>query len=176
MIGVINVGVLRRALEHITTHPDEWDQRSWAQRVTFWPDETSAASEPVCKTVCCLAGTIVVRELGAQPRFTKGINDTSLAVLNDEILTISEEAAELLGIPFRMSSLLFRSSNDLYRLWAIAEYITAGDITVPLEVAQLFDDRDVESEIAGLEYEYREWADRLRTRHLIQREASGAQA
>jgi hypothetical protein len=176
VIGVINVGVLRRALEHITTNPKEWDQRSWARRVTLWPDETSAATEPVCKTVCCLAGTIVVRELGARPRFPDGRTETSVAVVNNEILTISEEAAELLGIPFKMSSLLFRSSNDLYRLWAVSEYITAGDITVPLEVAQLFDDRDVESEIAGLEYEYREWADLLRTRHLNQREASGAQA
>lgn len=175
MIGAIDVGVLRRGLEYITANPHEWDQRSWAKMVTYWPNDSAA--EPVCKTACCLAGTIVVRELNAELRFVDGSVETSLAVINDgEIITISEEAAELLGIPFRMSSLLFRSSNDLYRLWAVSEYITAGDITVPLAVAQLFDDRDVESEIAGLEYEYREWADLLRTRHLNQREASGAQA
>lgn len=174
MIDAINVGVLRRALEHITANPHEWDQRSWAHRVMSQPDETAAV--PACGTVYCLAGMIVVRELDARPEFLSDMMETSIAVAGNETFTISEKAAELVGIPFGMSSLLFRSSNDLYRLWAIAEYITAGDIQVPEQVTALFDNRDVESEIAYLEYEYRAWADRLRYRHIKRKVASNAQA
>lgn len=47
MKSVLNIPLLRKVMEHIEAHPDEWDQEAWAARTP-------------CGTTYCFAGIAVV--------------------------------------------------------------------------------------------------------------------
>jgi hypothetical protein len=123
----IDVPILRKALEHITAHPEEWDQRRWA-------------SKTLCGTSCCLAGTILAQQ-GYNFVFPEGDWDTEYVTKDDGPTEyIPRVAAEaLLGRPiihwgeYQDVSELWLGSNTLPDLWRKASELTNGEIEIPGE-------------------------------------------
>jgi hypothetical protein len=112
-----NTELLRKTLEHITAHPEEWDQTWWATRKS-------------CGTAYCLAGHVAVAT-GHEIAFpTVGGLSCSIAD-GREIAEIAEIA---LALNFRDAHLLFAGDNTLRRLWSLASRITNGEISVPEDV------------------------------------------
>lgn len=129
----IDVPILRKALEHITAHPEEWEQKRWA-------------SKTLCGTSCCLAGTILAQQ-GYNFVFPEGDWDTEYAAKDDgppEYIP-RVASAELLGRTvthwnadggdeeyYRVSE-LWLGHNTLPDLWRKASELTDGEIKVPEE-------------------------------------------
>lgn len=133
----LDVPILRKALEHITAHPDEWEQKRWATKT-------------LCGTSCCLAGTILAQQ-GYNFVFPEGDWDTEYVTKDDGPAEYIPRVAakELLGRPiiywnndggdsdgdpefFRVSE-LWQGSNTLSDLWRQASELTDGEIKVPEE-------------------------------------------
>lgn len=101
----VNVPLLRKTLEHITEHPEEWDQ-------TWW-----------CGTSCCVAGLVALAE-GWQRT-----NVFSARVRRDgEERFVSQVAREALGLTPAAADRLFDGGNSLRELWAHADQLTDGAI------------------------------------------------
>lgn len=128
----IDAPILRKALEHITAHPEEWDQSQWAGR------------DSLCGTSCCLAGMIAVQQ-GYKLDFEAGDSATSYAIKDGRSNYISHvAAAELLGCEVESVAYgqlaeyppireMFRGSHELPDLWRMASQLTDGEIKVPEE-------------------------------------------
>jgi hypothetical protein len=118
----INVALLRKELEYVTSHRDQWDQRHWIRRT--W-----------CGTTGCLAGNIVLNA-GYQPVPDR----TSKVVSPDHSAhrSVADVASELLGIDYRQAEQLFHTSNDIMDLWEAASSMTNGEIEVPPSVIEEF--------------------------------------
>ena len=128
----IDAPILRKALEHITAHPEEWDQNQWAARDTL------------CGTSCCLAGTIAVQQ-GYKFVFEKGKSSTTYASKDGLSAYIPHvAAAELLGCQvasFACDAVaeypavrqMFDGANGLPELWRMANRLTDGEIEIPEE-------------------------------------------
>lgn len=118
----INVPLLRKTLEHITAHPEEWNQRMWA-RVTD------------CGTACCVAGWAVQfagHQLGEPECECGTCSDVSHL---DDGRRISDVAADVLGLdPSGNACDLFSPSNTLADIWQYASDFTDGEIEIPSEV------------------------------------------
>lgn len=117
----VNVPLLRKALEHITEHPEEWDQEVWARPTS-------------CGTACCLAGTAVLLA-GHEFAFT-GPQEEALGLYwrTTEGEQIEEVAQRELGLSDAYSALLFLPSNTLQTLWRYANELTDGEIEIPEKV------------------------------------------
>lgn len=117
----VNVERLRAVLEHITAHPEEWNQETWAQRTP-------------CGTAFCLAGHTVVMA-GLKVDWDDAEDGVSSTVKNGSF--IDEVATELLGLDSGASMFghqLFAPYNTLADLWRIAGELTGGEIAAPPEV------------------------------------------
>jgi hypothetical protein len=125
---------LRKALEHITAHPEEWDQDQWAARGI------------VCGTSCCLAGTIALQQGYAFDFHPIGGGQASASYATKDGLSAYipyAAAAELLGCrvedirggvaEYPAIRAMFRGTNDLGTLWRHANALTDGEIQVPEE-------------------------------------------
>lgn len=135
----VNVPALRKALEHVTAHPEEWRQASWGVRTA-------------CGTSCCLAGTAVMQSDRFTPVFHHeayasfdglrvefealfGARDTDgrvhpVADAADQIFGFTDDTYESLeerGIEYP-----YRSTNTLRELWTAASTLSDGEIEVPL--------------------------------------------
>jgi L-asparaginase II len=128
----VNVPVLRKALEHITAHPEEWRQHSWA------------VQEAGCGTAYCLAGTIAVQqgyELDFEPVVLLDSRDhaevrAQMASCTKDGQRIAEVAAREAGLPtydIRSSGVghIFSGFNSLSDLWRMANTLTDGEIEIP---------------------------------------------
>lgn len=117
-----NVELLRKALEHITAHPEEWDQAAWAYKTD-------------CGTSCCLAGHVVTLA-GKQIDFDPDSNMPAHRVVG-EAGSIDQVAANLLDIEplfeaqFDYEDHLFHEHNTLADLWHKAAELTDGEIEIP---------------------------------------------
>lgn len=111
----INVPLLRKTLEHITEHRQEWYQGAWAIRTE-------------CGTAYCLAGHAVVLS-GHEIRVPEGEYQLGYATASGEY--VSEVAMEELGLTEWEAERLFAEHNTLPTLWALAEDFTDGEITTP---------------------------------------------
>lgn len=115
----VNVDLLRRALEHITAHPAEWDQGSW------WNDGGG------CGTSGCVAGWAV--HLGRP-----GVVMTAYSVwaISGDVRLggIEEFATDLLGLTTHQAKALFSGGNNLRRLWELSSEFTDGAIVPPAEL------------------------------------------
>lgn len=116
----INVPLLRKTLEHITAHPEEWNQDVWAKRTE-------------CGTACCLAGTALAIQ-GYE--FDWDNNGPLMSLLGESFwLTdgrgIDEAAIEELGLTNDEADRLFDGDNSLHTLWSLAEDFTDGEIAIP---------------------------------------------
>lgn len=117
-MDIANVALMHKVLLHITHHPDQWDQTSWA-RISY---------RSSCRTACCFAGHAVL--LSGEPlrygeeygtRIPLGLDD-------DDYGTVREGAERLLGLDFVDSARLFSGRNTLRDLWRICEELTEGEI------------------------------------------------
>jgi hypothetical protein len=126
----INAPILRKALEHITAHPEEWRQSIWALK-------------DLCGTECCLAGTIVAQQ-GYHFIWDNGAAQFAVKPGVEGKRYIPHAAAvELLGRPlhefisgdagYAMIKRLFYSTHNLRDLWSLASLMTNGEIEIPEE-------------------------------------------
>lgn len=106
----VNLPLLRRVLDHITTHSDQHDQYWWAE-------------VRQCGTVMCIAGHTCVLQ-GHRIDFTPEADGAHLT----DGRRVEDVAAELLGLDLDQSLRLFRSATDLQEAWAAARYITADNV------------------------------------------------
>lgn len=124
-----NVPLMLKVLEHITAHPDEHDQHTWATRA------------PHCGTTYCFAGWAVVLT-GHDVKWTPhgwccefpGCKRESAALTTDR-RTIHDVAREELGLTVRQADDMFWGGNSLRWLWETAADITRGEIVPPPEFA-----------------------------------------
>lgn len=119
----VNVPLLRKTLEHITAHPEEWDQSNWARE-----SETSP-----CGTAYCVAGQ-TVHSLGHQLVWNPGTNNASFCRVDGKLRTIQSAAAHALGITYDDAIRLFNALNDLNSLWEVASVLTNGEIEIPADL------------------------------------------
>lgn len=134
----INVPLLRKVLEHITAHPEEWDQEVWAKKTT----------ENSCGTACCVAGwtavfsghSLVWDEGEAlavrRPDDWNGLTGFSPTGITADLVHISYLAREELGLDDGAACALFAGGNSLSRLWALAHHFTNGEIEIPEEMRE----------------------------------------
>ncbi len=108
----INIPLLRKVLDHITEHPEEWEQDLWAMRRE-------------CGTSFCVAGHAAVMA-GHQIRWDDGV-----ATHTTEHATIRAVATRELGLTNLQSLRLFNADNTLPELWAYACSFTDGEIQLP---------------------------------------------
>lgn len=139
MRTTIDVELLRKELEHVTAHPEEWDQTRWIVRTS-------------CGTTGCLAGGTALRA-GYRPyevtdvigqltwvyvAHDDPIRDSSsvedLTAPDPRVLSVSSVARRLLGITNTQANDLFAPHNTLEDLWIIASELTDGAIEVPPDV------------------------------------------
>lgn len=119
----VDVPLLRKALDHITAHPEEWRQ-SW------WVSKTD------CGTACCLAGHVALmtgHEINWQSdvwRFARG-EDVSTASTVEDGRHIALVAQEELGLNDSQQETLFHAQNSLSELWHLASRFTNGEIEIP---------------------------------------------
>lgn len=116
----INVPLLRKMLEHVTSHPDEWNQDTWAVE----------SEESSCGTAYCLAGH-TAESLGHTLVWQPGTNMASFCLAGGELRTIESVATHALGLKYTEAAGLFSACNELHTLWEIANKLTNGEIEIP---------------------------------------------
>jgi len=110
---VINVALLRKTLEHVTAHPEEWDQGRWLSD---------------CGTRGCMAGHACL---------LSGARVVSATAYEVQIpgSTVSHSvpyaARRLLGLTLKQANALFEANNTLADLWHHASRFTDGEIEIP---------------------------------------------
>lgn len=123
----VNVELLRRVLEHITAHPETWNQGVWA------------AGAKGCGTAYCAAGHAVVMT-GHKIDWASAYDGVAEFVIDEGITnpawhpTISEVAEAELGLTYEQAEELFEGDNTLAELWDLAEQFTDGAITPPADL------------------------------------------
>lgn len=126
---VVNVPLLRKTLEHITAHPEEWDQSSWAVKT------------PDCGTQYCLAGHVVTLQ-GMEVEWDDNDADGDDEIGSDciapdgELISIEAQARIDLGLSRDQSYHLFHGNNSLRMLWHLAGEYTNGEIQPPPDLAE----------------------------------------
>lgn len=145
---MVNAPVLRKELEYITAHRDEWNQEIWLS------EHRDSYLEPTtCGTTGCLAGNTVLHAglihgvtrvywSEAAQQYVAGVTLYTPCdperVAPDEAASWSETAAGILGLTRSQANQLFASGNSLHNLWELAYCFTADSddvIEVPLEVS-----------------------------------------
>lgn len=119
----INVPLLRKTLEHITAHPEEWDQDTWAVE----------SEESSCGTAYCLAGH-TAQSLGYPLVWQPGTNMASFCLADGKLRTIENVAMHALGLDYHDAVRLFSATNNLHTLWSVANELTGGEIDIPDDV------------------------------------------
>lgn len=131
-----NIPLLRKTLEHITAHPEEWDQETWA-------------TQTPCGTTACLAGwavtfaghELVWDEEDPGDRFCDCENclaegpRASQCIVDGYPRSIHNAATHALGLTLSQSNTLFYGGNSLGYLWACANSFTNGEIEIPTEIS-----------------------------------------
>lgn len=149
----IDVPLLRKVLEHVTEHPEEWRQAYWITGNLVVDGRTYTGNEGLrrwyaledagmedratwCGTTACLAGHVAVTVLGGVPHFSGGPTVTSYVKLDGEVQYVQDVAQKALGLNSDQADRLFSAGNNsLGDLWRIAHDITRGEIEVPLQFA-----------------------------------------
>ena len=122
----INVPLLRKELEYVTAHRDQWYQPEWLTR-------------SVCGTTGCLAGNAVLNA-GYRPdwNYESSIHQTDTAVVVDvesgERRDVLDVATRLFGLDDDDADWLFHPQSSLLQLWVTASHLTEGAIEVPPEL------------------------------------------
>lgn len=120
----MNIPLLRKVMEHITAHPEEYDQREYAVRTE-------------CGTKHCIAGWAVV--LADNPEINypdvlyvwdhRTATDFSWrARLGSIGQPWSRRAEEVLGLTWGQGVYLFHERRTLDEIWSFVEEISDGEI------------------------------------------------
>lgn len=121
---VPNLPLLRKVLDHIDAHPEEWNQGTWGENFATYSDpeaakryEEARLGRPLCGTTHCIAGHAVamtegIRWVGANVR--PMVDDGWYAA-----------GARVLGLTADEASDLFESDNRREDIQRIAEQIAA---------------------------------------------------
>ena len=126
-----NVPLIRKTLEHITAHPEEWDQTTWA------------TERQGCGTAFCFAGHVVnsegheiVWESGGECdcEWCGGTVSAEFCLVDGKPRTISNVAMHALGLTRDQADTLFAGGNGLQVLYALANEYTNGEIEIPADV------------------------------------------
>lgn len=115
----VNVPLLRKVLEYVSEHPEEWYQNVWVQKLR-------------CGTAGCIAYHAVAT-LGYNPIFDNDEFIGRVEAPDGHAVVISDAAADVLGLDEMRSEKLFDACNDLADLWMLAAEFTDGEIAVPEE-------------------------------------------
>lgn len=131
-----NLPLLRKTLEHIKAHPEEWNQDRW---YTQKPDGETSVEGNVCQTAACVAGHALIFS-GHKLSLVMLEDDDDLetaSVLVDGELGVSVGdvpwaldaphfvAAQELGLTYTESTDLFNWANNKERVQRIANEIAA---------------------------------------------------
>jgi hypothetical protein len=111
----VNIPLLRKVMDHITAHPEEHDQESWAIRRD-------------CGTTMCVAGW-TVHFAGHVIDWSE--DDSESCTVDGNRALISDTAQADLGIGAGAVEDLFFQSVTLDDVWQTVERITDGEITRP---------------------------------------------
>lgn len=89
-----NLPLLRKVLDHIDAHPDEWDQRWWEQqqdpvRITFYK------LPKTCGTTRCVAGWVQHFETGSVDDDVEEYAQEALGLTTFEAMTLFHSSAEV---------------------------------------------------------------------------------
>lgn len=115
---IVNVPLLRKVMEHIAAHPEEWEQEEYA------------VQRP-CGTAYCVAGT-VAQWAGEEFAFECMPGDRIVAMSRlSSGERVEDFAREALGLSCTQAYHLFHERNTLPYLWTLAAEYTAGDIAIP---------------------------------------------
>lgn len=137
---MINVELLRKNLEYVTAHRDQWDQSYWIQRT--W-----------CGTTACLAGTVVLNEGYRPVPETREQRDVGLVTDSaGSVDWVDNVARKLLGLDESQAYVLFSGTNSLHRLWELASSWTDGAIEVPVDVQDAPSAAELENELVARPY------------------------
>lgn len=122
----VNVPLLRKVMDHITAHPEEYDQREYAVRTD-------------CGTTHCVAGWALA--LSGREFIFRALRVCDHRTAADfgwqaELGVVSGDythgaAAEALGLKWADAERLFDIDNTLPGVWRIVEELTSGEITRP---------------------------------------------
>lgn len=129
------VDLLRSVLEHITAHPETWDQDKWAVRTE-------------CGTSFCVAGHVAVKK-GMTPEWSPQVDwpgdeifdiegayvASSVTDSEGDYYDIPSFAAEAVGLDYLSANMLFHWGNTLPALWRIAGELSDGRIVTPAGVS-----------------------------------------
>lgn len=118
-----NTELLKRTLNHIEAHPEEWDQEYWARRT-------------LCGTSYCFAGTAVV--LSGLPLAWRDVDADDYGVDADELAhnvidegevgdSIATAARDLLELTADQADRLFYPGNSIEKLRDLVAELTAAE-------------------------------------------------
>lgn len=131
----INVPLLRKELEWATAElrrsvtdgvEPEWHQASW-----IWTRTAKQPMETACGTSCCIAGRTVLDTGHQVAWYESRVDGGWVAAATVDGRTVSDVAAEELGLNRYQAQLLFSAYRSLRQLWRLAAGFTYGEITVP---------------------------------------------
>lgn len=113
-----NIPLLRKTLEYIEEHPDEWNQDSWAERRSG------------CGTTMCVAGTAAYLS-GANLVWTAGgagdisfVEATSCRTEDGLYHDIEDYATDLLGLtPGQANAIFYSNPADPQKLRELVEKV-----------------------------------------------------
>jgi hypothetical protein len=111
---VPNLPLLRKVLDHIDAHPEEWEQGSWAIQ----------SSRYSCGTAYCLAGHVAVMT-GHEPAWDSIAQGEFYADHTTADACIGDVAQAELGITTEEADALFQADNSRTALREISEIIAA---------------------------------------------------
>lgn len=167
---------LRRTLEHVLAHPEEYRQHLWGYRYARGEPRHDAMSSSACRTVFCLAGHVAVTVAGATPVWSdregddvgrgSGVGYLHWVVPPDADPRTREDVQEyarrVLGLTSLQSTHLFRGGNSLRRAAELAFYYTGGRVDVLDRLPEpTQSDRDNEAEdrwyAVNVAYDVADW-------------------
>lgn len=124
---------LRKTVQHLVDHPDNWDQATWV-RVPV-DIQVESAEEALCQTQGCLAGWALMRS----PRYTVRVQVTAdhrprdLVIYRPDetrVSSIEEEAKKYLGLTQTQANELFAGTSlSMQDFLAKITRITGVDVT-----------------------------------------------
>ena len=111
-----NIPLLRKTMEHIEAHPDEWRQGSWFTRRLD------------CGTKACFAGTAILLGSDDEIMWLMSPSLSISGVTKDSgghVHTAHDRARDLLGLTDKEASILFEPTNTMDGLRYYVDHLCA---------------------------------------------------
>lgn len=125
-----NLPLLRKVLDHVDAHPEEWVQSSWAIRGEALDrvlEYHQVNAVPACGTAYCIAGHAVTMA-GHDVLWLRHSSSTAATLTNGE--AVGDAAQRELGLTNTEADHLFSGCNDRRQVQYAAERIArrAGEV------------------------------------------------